>query len=228
MQPYSAFININKQLELKMSGRVTLNTANFEEIKNCIFCSKYLDYSVSKMSDAFCCKGCRTAYSIREQLSGRSTFISIPSSKEKYLYLDEESFLKEYLENNKILTIYLEGIHCISCAWIIERLPQLVPGIQSIQFDYARSILRIEKKKEGSFAIVATILEEIGYAPHPIKDADSLKDIQVSENRKWMLKIGVAAACTGNIMLMTIPTYSGIEGNLKNIFEWISGILFLP
>ena len=50
-----------------------------------------------------------------------------------------------------------------------------------------------------------------GYRPHAVKE-DEAAALLKADNRKLMLRIGVAAACMMNIMLFAVAVFSGAGG----------------
>ena len=37
--------------------------------------------------------------------------------------------------------LYLEGVHCVACVWIVEKLPEVLPGVRSARLDLAAGAL---------------------------------------------------------------------------------------
>jgi Cu2+-exporting ATPase/Cu+-exporting ATPase len=126
------------------------------------------------------------------------------------------------------MEFFLEGVHCVACLWLIEKLPEFCEGVQRASLDLGRSVARITLDGAGSFSMVAATLNRIGYKPHPIRKDEEAEQLQKKENRTQLIRLGVAAACTGNIMLMAFSLYGGATGPIGNLFRWISLLLFLP
>ncbi|MBI3542212.1 MAG: heavy metal translocating P-type ATPase metal-binding domain-containing protein, partial [Deltaproteobacteria bacterium] len=78
--------------------------------------------------------------------------------------------------------------------------------------------------------------ESYGYLDDPEfrkrygRDDDCAMDFYLEgvENRSWLVRMGLAGACAGNIMLMSIPLYARVEGSLAAVFRWLSLVLFVP
>ena len=168
-------------------------------------------------------------YDLRKQTGALTPLSPVKTSSETYKYLDDPEFKKKYGRDNATgMDFYLEGVHCAACLWLIEKLPGLVPEVQSATLDIGRSIARVTLKPNCAFAPVAKTLEELGYKPHPVEHDEQAEQMQKLENRNSLVRIGIAGACAGNVMLMAIPLYSGLDGPMAADFRWISLFLFLP
>ncbi|MBL7684425.1 MAG: heavy metal translocating P-type ATPase [Deltaproteobacteria bacterium] len=209
----------------------------------CSHCGNEVPLSLQKEAGllSFCCKGCETVYQILHsngfdlyyQLKKSSRWIrrALPVSKsnEDYQYLDDSEFLKNNSSNkSQCLDFYLEGVHCAACLWLVEKLPEMIPDVEQARLDMGKSIAHIQIKPEGSFAKVAKMLDELGYRPHPITQNADQVQLQQKEQKQDLYRIGIAAACTGNIMLLAAALYSGLTGPLARLFSWVSLFLFLP
>jgi heavy metal translocating P-type ATPase len=193
----------------------------------------------------FCCHGCKTVfqilkennlceyYKVRDQ-SGEASFPIEDIDNQKFAYLDDPQFIEEHTqkrEGNKLyLRFYLEGIHCLACLWLIEKIPQLVKGVVDARLNMGKSQfdVLIDQKKGGLFSQVARKLSQLGYHPHPILKGDEAQQFQEKEERKLLLKMGVAAAAAMNIMLYSVSIYAGASGIYAKYFSWISFFLCLP
>ena len=196
-------------------------------VQKCKHCG--LDY---RGSGVFCCSGCETVYSLLKKMNldefysiqkkspkiGAGLPIRAPSGKD-FSYLSEL--------NAEELSFFLEGIHCLSCLWLLERLPEILPGVVSSKLNIGSSILKVKvDSKKITLKAVAEFLDHIGYPPNPIEG--NTTDLRRKENQTLLLRIGVAAVCAGNIMLLSISQYAGLTGVGAIAFSWISFFLTLP
>ena len=210
----------------------------------CVHCGNRVPLShlpfVKNEQEAFCCVGCETVYRVLNskglsyyyELKKKSENFS-PSrpaspSQESYQYLDDPEFSKNYSKTSNCLEFYLEGVHCVACLWLVEKLPEIVEGVESATLDLSKSLAKISLKEGGAFSKVAQELNEMGYRPHPIRTDEEVEQLQKKENRSMLVKLGLAASCTGNLMLMAVSLYGGASGNWAELFRWVSLFLFLP
>ncbi|MBF0491333.1 MAG: heavy metal translocating P-type ATPase [Deltaproteobacteria bacterium] len=198
----------------------------------------------SKTEAFFCCAGCATVYQLLQkkglghyyEIKKQSPWIrsALPaaSNPENFSYLDNAEFLQHYANlsphANLKMEFYLEGVHCVACLWLIEKLPEFLLDVKSAQLDLGKSIATITLNLKGSFANVAQTLSSFGYKPHPLKQEEDGLKLQKRENQSLLIRLGVAGGCTGNIMLMAVSLYGGAQGNAGRLFQWMSLLLFLP
>ncbi|MGK5088039.1 heavy metal translocating P-type ATPase [Bdellovibrionota bacterium FG-2] len=187
----------------------------------------------------FCCQGCRSVfqilstrgldayYEIKKKAGSFRPAIPVGGSSHGDDYLDDPEFARHYVTQDQQMQFYLEGIHCAACVWLIEKVPDFVPGVMSVRLEVGRSVVSVQAQKGFSWAAVARQFREFGYAPHPIREGEGAQ-FQALENRSLLIKVGVAGACTGNIMLLAVALYGGATGALAAWFRWISFFLFLP
>lgn len=146
------------------------------------------------------------------------SYLDLPSSKEIFTSSHQPNEMK----------FYVEGVHCSRCLSKIEKASHSFPGLENIHFDMSRNILTSKLKADGSFAQLAQTISQLGFKVSPLKSQDQGLDQQKKANRRLLIQLAVAGACTGNIMLYSVSLYSGADGEVGRAFEWISFLLFLP
>jgi Cu2+-exporting ATPase/Cu+-exporting ATPase len=192
----------------------------------------------------FCCYGCMTVfnvihqkglgayYDIKKQSSIYKRRSPVELRSSQYQYLDEEQFQKEYCSHSedggKMLEFYLEGIHCLACLWLIEKLPEILPSIQSSKLNLERSVVRVVLQKNGKFSEVASELDKLGYRPHPLKQNDDVSALKIKEERSFLIRIGVAGAAAGNIMIYAVSLYGGATSEFSGLFNLLTVIFAIP
>jgi len=152
--------------------------------------------------------------------------------KNNFAYLDSAEFMQSFCRSNhqgqQYLEFYLEGIHCLACLWLIEKIPTFTEGIEKVQLDMSKSLAKVFLKEKGSYAHAARTLSSIGHKPHPILADQDRERLRTKEERQDLMKIGIAGAFFGNIMLLSVSIYAGVEGYWLNNFRWMTFILALP
>lgn len=191
------------------------------ESTNCKQCNEALS---SKQKD-FCCWGCKTVYQIIHQDPEFELINPSQNLKENYQFLDDPHSNKNYINSSGELRIYVEGIQCTSCLWIIESLPQFSKEIYSSELDMSQNVVTVKAK---SYYKALQLLAALGYSPRPLKIEDEAEKLLIKSQRKLLYKIAVAAFCGGNIMLLSSSIYFGVEGTLLRIFEVLSFIFAIP
>ncbi len=191
----------------------------------------------------FCCAGCRTAWAILHDTGldayyrfGERRELAVRTSGRSFDEFDHDAFQSLYValrpDGLAETELYLEGVHCASCVWLVERVPLAVPGAASAELNVGRSLARIRwDPARTSLAAIARFLDSIGYRPHPYRGgrADQLRR---AEDRAMLVRIGVAGALAGNIMLVAAALYAGWFGAMApediDYFRWVSLLLTLP
>ncbi|MBI1190512.1 MAG: heavy metal translocating P-type ATPase [Tepidisphaera sp.] len=191
-------------------------------------------------SEQFCCHGCETAYEVihrcglgryyqmREGSEG-----AVRSSGRSYAEFDDATFRTLYATRDARglwrAELYLTGMHCAACVWLVERLPRLLDGVVSARVDLGRSLVVITwDDARTRLSEVARELEAIGYPPSPARDAKARAGRRV-EDRRQLVRLAVAGACAGNVMLFSIALYAGafsaMEQEYRVFFRWASLVL---
>lgn len=191
------------------------------ESTNCKQCNEALS---SKQKD-FCCWGCKTVYQILNQDSDFELINPSQKLKENYQFLDDPHSNRNYINDSSELRVYVEGIQCTSCLWIIESLPEFSKDIYSSELDMSQNIVTVKAK---SFYKALQLLAALGYSPRPLKIEDQAEKLLLKSQKKLLYKIAVAAFCGGNIMLLSSSIYFGVEGTLLRVFEVLSLIFAIP
>lgn len=129
----------------------------------------------------------------------------------------------------KTMHFYLEGMNCTSCLWLLEKLPSLLIDCESISVKMSDSSVEVARVENGSFAAIARTFDRLGYTPHVVKPkSDRAQALKQKENRRDLIRIGIAAGCTGNIMILAVSLYAGATGHLAEQFKLLSAFLATP
>ncbi|MBS0192272.1 MAG: heavy metal translocating P-type ATPase [Phycisphaerales bacterium] len=192
---------------------------------------------------AFCCTGCEAAYSIIHSC-GLDGFYAIQNrdsaqsravgaSTHRFSEFDDPAFTRLYCtqapDGTRRVELLLGGLHCAACVWLIERLPRIVPGVIKATLDFRRACVEISYIPDAvSLSEIARTLDSLGYPPHPARRA-ARRHIRQLEDRAMLVKLAVAGACAGNIMLLFIALYAGmfegIDSGHEQLFRWAAMLL---
>ncbi|MFI5323232.1 MAG: heavy metal translocating P-type ATPase [Thermodesulfobacteriota bacterium] len=214
------------------------------QYERCIHCGEELDSSnvIESNGKLFCCTGCRTVYEllntlgldnyykIRESLNISKTAAPQDASGEDYGYLNSESFRDLYTtEANPLrMNFYVEGIECAACLWLIEKIPDLVPEIETLSLNMSNNTAAVKFTSAEKFSSFPEMAGKLGYKAHPIKTDEDVTKLKKRENRRSLIRLSVAAVCAGNIMLLSVAIYSGARGVFEEHFTLLNLILTLP
>lgn len=196
----------------------------------------------------FCCTGCKSVwnilhssglenyYAVRDAINPDAQRVS--STQSSYEELDDPAFQSTCVENlpggYAQTELLLEGMHCAACVWLIERLPTVCQGVVESRANIRRRTTTVRYRPDQvKLSDVAAALDRIGYAAHPARGA-AAREARTKEDRKFLIRVGVAGAIAGNVMLLAIALHGGaLEGmadTWKTTFRWYSmalGVLSL-
>ena len=175
----------------------------------------------SSAEHQFCCSGCKMAYQLINSC-GLDSFYSMVEHSDQtsansaaredgFEEFDRESFLKNFakpLEGGLMqITLLLDGIHCAACIWLLEKLPNMLPGVLDANLNWARQSIKIRwDASEVSLSTIARTLSRLGYFPHPVR-VNKDENRRINESRKHLIGIGIAGAAAGNNMLIALALY---------------------
>lgn len=193
-------------------------------------------------TEQFCCHGCETAYAtirscgldrfydLRDERTAGATKPS--TAARSYAEFDDAVFRELYVKGRAgrggtcSVDLLLQNVHCSACLWLIERLPQATKGVLEARVNMRRAMVTVTWDDDAvSLSKIARTLDALGYPPHPARDVKA-REKQAQEDRKQLVRIAVAGACAGNVMLMAICLYAGlfqgIDRATEQFFRWMS------
>jgi Cu2+-exporting ATPase len=198
---------------------------------------------VSGSPTQFCCQGCRTAWALIHEagldgyyhLAERRPQAAAASGR-SFAEFDHPAFQSLYVTTRPDglleTSLYLEGVHCGSCVWLVERVPLAIDGVAHAELDLGRSLAKVAWQGERqSLSAIARFLDQLGYRPHPFRGL-KIDRMRKAEDRAALARIGVAGAIAGNVMTLALALYAGWFGAMEPVFEryfrWVSLVLVVP
>ena len=191
----------------------------------------------------FCCGACATAYAMinthglgaYHQFPERRGAAVRPSGR-AFSDFDHEAFTARYVtvdaQGTARIELALEGVHCASCVWLIERVPLLVTGVARAELDvrHARAIVTWDPTATP-LSTIAQTLDALGYTPHPYRGGERAA-MRRKDDRAMLVRIGVAGAIATNSMLLALAIYTGefntMDRGSLQLFRWLSFLLTIP
>lgn len=191
----------------------------------------------------FCCGGCRVAYEVIHGAGLESFYdycerLDQPPPKNEALAsdfaeLDHPAFQSRHVsvdESGKArVALSVSGLSCLACAWLIEQLPRTEDGWNEARVDWARRTVRLTyDTRRTSLSVIAGRLARLGYVVSPWEPGQDESRL-CREGRQRLQMIAIAAACAGNVMLISVALYAGwstgIETAHEQLFRVVSGLL---
>ncbi len=151
--------------------------------------------------------------------------LDIPSSSH-YSELNDPALITQFTQANGELSIpfYVEGIHCVACLWVLEQLPTLLQSVQSSRLNMGTAILTVTATPDIRISDIALTISRMGYRPRLLSTPSDAGHLKIAENRRELIRVGIAFALNGNIMLMTVPLYGGAGGHWAALFSILSAL----
>jgi len=190
--------------------------------------------------EQFCCSACRAVwdaihgcgleryYEMRDRQGADGQ--QAKTTGRGYEEFDDPAFTELYCKdlggNARSVDLFLEGVHCVACVWLVEKLTELERGVLETRLDMGRSMVRVVWDTEtAKLSSIARALDRLGYMPHAAKGA-SARAARQREDRGFLTRLAIAGALAGNAMLMATALYfglfGGIEEGFRQLFRWSS------
>jgi Cu+-exporting ATPase len=220
-------------------GRETSRAGDGE--LSCFHCGEPCpDPSLTKDNKAFCCRGCLFVHDLLAE-SGLGQFYDLSrhpgvrvrrsAKRQQWAYLNDPALQQRLLDftDGKVsrVTFQIPAIHCVACVWLLENLFRLQPGIGRSQVNFPRREVTITFATEKlPLSDLVALLASIGYEPVLTLGELEARKGDPARKRQW-LQVGIAGFAFGNIMLLSLPAYIGLDSLSGPLFKIISGYLSL-
>ncbi len=195
----------------------------------------------------FCCAGCQAlaetihsggfGHIYRSQARFATPLDAAAKSEAQRRWLAYDApelmaqFTRPVTEDVVECTLSVEQLRCAACVWLIEQTVEKLPGVQSVQVNFATQRAAI-RWKPGT-ARLSDLLREmaaIGYPAWPFEAARS--DAHAKRERRGLLmRLGVAMLGMMQVMMYAWPVYTHentIDPDHLSLLRWTSLILTLP
>ena len=191
---------------------------------------------------AYCCTACRAVaaiisahhldqyYTVRDHPAPRPDTAydhshwqayDLPDIAAQYTYHDGE--------NNEI-HLYIDGLHCAACTWLISRALERAHGITHTHINLTTGRAEIRWRDTPLSAILATIAD-LGYTPNlTTPDQEERRDHR--RRNHDLLRLIVAGLGMMQVMMFATGLYTGawlgIEREYEQLLRWISALTSAP
>jgi len=130
------------------------------------------------------------------------------------------------------IDLAVEGVSCAGCMSKIERGLAAIPEVTLARVNLTDRRVALEWKR-GALDPTRFIerLAELGYKAYPYETA-SAETAEVEHSRFLLRCLGVAAFATMNVMMLSVPVWSGNISDMmpeqRDFFHWLSALIALP
>lgn len=204
--------------------------------KDCAHCGLAVPRGLLRSGDEhqFCCPGCRTAWTLIHS-SGLEAWYRISTDRRPPAdgtvndtspeSFDAPGFLERYAtvgdSGRHEITFSVEGIHCAACVWLIEKLDRVCPGVERSAVNWSRRTVTVWWSEPAlRLSQIARGLQGLGYRVSPITPGRE-QVAEAGENRRHLVRLGVAGAAAGNNMLIVIAIYLGLFSTMEASHLWL-------
>ncbi len=191
-----------------------------------------------------CCRGCQAvAQTIIDSGQGayythRTALPATPQIAESELKklglydLPEiqESFVRVEAEHIREAALILENIVCAACIWLNERHIASLPGVLSVEINYATRRARVRwDNSRIQLSEILKAVSDIGYIAHPF-DPGRSDDIYRRERNTAIKRLAIAGLGMMQVMMYALPTYTATDmtDDIRLLMSWASLILTIP
>ena len=187
----------------------------------CIYCNT----SAKKKGSDFCCDACAVLYRLNQEKHEDLSRTLRPESEEDRLL--KKLYAETRAQNELWIRLEVEKLACEACLFELKDLTSLLPEISQMDWDAHHSVLGLRlSHPQASVTRIFEVLKDMGLKPRWV-NPEELKKRKKNQNSS-LKRLAIAGGLFGNIMLFAIPIYAGLQGELKHLFLWIQGCLFLP
>ena len=197
------------------------------------------------VNQVMCCPGCEAIaktiieqglgsyYEFRTSPAEKSTLI--PDDLNALSFFDNTDVQKDFVhqeEGRKHVVLFIHGLSCAACAWLIEKKLQAVDGTHFIQVNSTtnRATLQWDPSKTKLSHLLGEI-QALGYNAAPFEQ-DTQEEYYKQDMKKYLYKIGIAGLGTMQVMMLAVAMYfdvlGGMDSDTKDFFRWVSLIFATP
>ncbi len=196
-----------------------------------------------------CCPGCKAVtetimnlglsqfYQYRDQPI-LNPLSSLPPEGEDYQRFDNPQILNKYAKKDESKTnvysvnLYIEGVQCSACVWLIEKRLLQIDGIIkcAVSLNSHQAAISWDRSKL-KLSQIFFIISQLGYKVHLSSD-DKIDKFQREKEHQALKRLGVAGLGAMQVMMMAAGLYAGrFQGMVslyKYFFQWISMLITIP
>ena len=192
-----------------------------------------------------CCPGCKAvAELIRD--TGMSRYYDLrdapdpgigrpPEEAAEWGVFDSTDMLEAFTERDgdmREATIYVGGMYCSACSWLIETTLAKQPGISSAEVNPITHRLRLRfPGQDAKLSDHLATLANLGYQPQPLSPESTTRP-EVTEQRTALKRLLVASLGMMQVMMFAVGLYAmdfqGIDAEMQHFLRLVSFFVTTP
>ncbi|HSG95284.1 MAG TPA: heavy metal translocating P-type ATPase metal-binding domain-containing protein, partial [Afifellaceae bacterium] len=192
-----------------------------------------------------CCLGCKAvAELIRDSgMTNYYTMRGVPQpgsvrpagSDDEWQVFDRDDMFAAFAERIGAAaeaTIYVGGIYCAACSWLIEATLVKTAGIDSAAVSPVTHRLRVRFDPDAiGLGAILGIVASLGYRPQPLSAGDGIRP-ELTEQRAALKRLLVASLGMMQVMMFAVALYAGdfqgIDLRMQRFLRLVSFIVTTP
>ena len=192
-----------------------------------------------------CCPGCKAvAELIRD--TGMSQYYELrdapnpgvgrpPEDTAEWGVFDGSEMLDAFTETRddaREATVYVGGMYCSACSWLIETTMSRQPGIEAAEINPITHRLRLRFPAENArLSRYLATLANLGYQPQPLSPESTARP-EVEEQRTALKRLIVASVGMMQVMMFAVGLYAmdyqGIDPEMQHFLRLVSFFVTTP
>jgi len=192
-----------------------------------------------------CCPGCKAvAELIRD--SGMSRYYALRDTPDpgvgrpaeetvEWRVFDSDDMLRAFTEKNAEAleaTIYVGGMYCGACSWLIETTLTKLPGVDTAEVSPVTHRLRVRwRLGQAKFSEILGTLASLGYQPQPLSPESTTRP-ELIEQRTALKRLLVASLGMMQVMMFAVGLYAGdfqgIDQEMQRFLRLVSFVVTTP
>ncbi|WP_295849614.1 heavy metal translocating P-type ATPase [Tardiphaga sp.] len=144
---------------------------------------------------------------------------------------DFSHFIRHLDSGLSRIDLAVEGVSCAGCMAKIERGLSAIPDVTLARVNLTDRRVALEWAGTMNPARFIDRLAELGYKAYPFETVRA-EAVETAQSKFLLRCLGVAAFATMNVMMLSVPVWSGSVGDMmpeqRDFFHWLSAIIALP
>lgn len=202
-----------------------------------------LQADIGSQRREFCCIGCQAVaqaiagqgladfYRFREQLNPRPQ-----QTEERFDAYDlsavQEDFVENAADGTATVSLFVSGISCAACVWLIEKHLLAQPGVVQVQVNASTQRARVRlRSQQMRVSELFRKLARIGFQPQPLV-ARAEQELWQKDQRDYLLRMAVAGIGMMQAGMVAVALHAGgiqgIDPHWELVLRWVNLVLTLP
>ena len=228
-----------------------LTSARGQDTGTCFHCALpvptdcHLTVDIEGDRQPVCCPGCKAvAELIRD--SGMSRYYALREAPDpgvgrpaeeaaEWQVFDSDDMLRAFTEKDVEAveaTIYVGGMYCAACSWLIETTLTNLPGVDTAEVSPVTHRLRVRwRLGDTQFSEILGALANLGYQPQPLAPENTTRP-ELIEQRMALKRLLVASLGMMQVMMFAVGLYAGdfqgIDREMQRFLRLVSFVVTTP